>query len=145
VTWRGARVRLAPAYAAYFKDLVGPAKAAGFVPGTPLIELTPFHLGAAVALGAAAPNTLMLGYTPSTARWALSQQDRKVWRDAWLLTATTVGSPSVDLAPWKMNGQGINLVISLVGRSFPADYQLVAVATWPWGHQRQELWRPRHP
>jgi hypothetical protein len=129
----GARIRLAPEYAAYFTDLVGPAKAAGFTAGTPLVDLTPFSPGTPEVLGATAPNTLLFGYNTSTARWVLSVQDRAVWRDAWLLTRES-----------GFTDQAIDSVTSVVGRSFPADYQLVATATWPWGQQRQQLWRPRN-
>jgi hypothetical protein len=128
----GARIRLAPQYAAYFNDLVQPARAAGFTPGTPLIDLTPFNPGAPEVLGAGAPNTLLFGYTTSTARWVLSVQDRAAWRGAWLLVRETV-----------FTDREINDVTSVVGRSFPADYELVAVALWPFGKYPQQLWRPR--
>lgn len=127
----GARILLAPQNAAYFTELQRAARAAGFTPGTPLVDLTPFHPGAAEALGAAAPDTLLFGYTMSTARWVLSQQPQTVWRDAWLLTG-------------RMSGRDgdFNNVTSVVGRSFPSDYELVATITWP-SWPAEQLWRPR--
>jgi hypothetical protein len=132
VNRHGARLTLAPGYAAYFDHLVPPARAAGFTPGTPLIDLTPFDPGAAEALGAAAPNTLLFGFTIDTARWVLSVQDQAVWRGAWLLTRKTT-----------FTDQDINTVTSVVGRSFPADYVLVTEALWPTGKAPHQLWRPR--
>jgi hypothetical protein len=130
----GARIRLAPQYAAYFTDLEHAATAAGFTPGTPLMDLTPFDPGAAEALGATAPDTLLFGYGKDTARWVLSQQDRAVWHDAWLLTGNMDGSTT-----------NFNVVTSVVGRSFPADYELVTTVKWPSYGARQQLWRPRTP
>ncbi len=132
VNRHGARIKLAPEYAAYLNEMVPKAKAAGFTPGTPLIDLTPFYPGVPEVLGAAAPNTLLFGYAPSTARWVLSVQDQKVWRGAWVLVREGV-----------FTDQDITSVTSVVGRSFPADYELMVSATWPYGRYPQQLWRPR--
>lgn len=132
VNRHGARIKLAPEYAAYLNEMVPKAKAAGFTPGTPLIDLTPFYPGVPEVLGAAAPNTLLFGYAPSTARWVLSVQDRDVWRGAWVLVREGV-----------FTDPDITSVTSVVGRSFPADYELVVTATWPYGRYPQQLWRPR--
>jgi hypothetical protein len=129
----GSQVLLTRAQAQYFRDLVGPATDAGFKAGTPLIDLTPFSPGASVALGAAAPNTLLFGYTSTTARWALSQQDLGRWRAAWVLIAH--GRDGKSIPP-----EG---VLAVLGRSFPADYVLVTTAVWPYDDEHQELWRPR--
>lgn len=128
----GSRVLLTQEQARYFHDLVVPARSAGFKPGTPLIDLTPFSPGSAVALGAAAPTTLLFGYSTATARWALSRQDRDQWQGAWLLVTD---NDDAAIRP--------ESVVPVVGRSFPDDYVLVTTAVWPFGGESQQLWRPR--
>jgi hypothetical protein len=132
VSARGSRVLLTHAQAKYFRDLVQPAEAAGFRRGTPLIDLTPFSPGASVALGAAAPRTLLYGFTTATARWVVEHQEGDQWKRAWLLVRTDAGAT---IAP--------ESVTRALGRSFPSDYVLVTTAVWPFGNQHQQLWRPR--
>jgi hypothetical protein len=130
----GAQILLAADYAAYYNELVGRAKAAGFVPGTPLIDLTPFSPGVPEALGAAAPGTLLMGYTTATAKWVVSQQNQVRWRDAWLLVRRTDDA-----------GSEVNSVTSVLARNFPADYEMVSAATYPYNGHEHQLWRPRFP
>jgi hypothetical protein len=130
----GAQILLAAEYAAYYHELVGSAQAAGFVPGTPLIDLTPFSPGLPEALGALAPNTLLMGYTADTARWAVSQQDQTIWRDAWLLVRRTDDA-----------GADVNSVTCVLGRNFPTDYEMISTATYPYNGNEHQFWRPRFP
>jgi hypothetical protein len=134
VSHRGATILVGPEYAAFYRDLDSAASAAGFTVGTPVIDLTPFSPGVGYALGAEPPTTLMLGFSPPVARWALDQQDQAAWHGAWLL-----------LAPGSTRGIDPTKVVGAVGRSFPADYERVASLVWPWATQTFELWRPKAP
>ena len=134
VSYRGATLLVGPEYAAFYRDLDRESAAAGFAVGTPLMDLTPFSPGVGYAMGAEPPTTLMLGFSPPVARWALDQQDRAAWHGAWLL-----------LAPGSKRGVDPAQVVGAVGRSFPADYERVASLVWPWDKQTFELWRPRSP
>jgi hypothetical protein len=132
VSHRGAVLLLGPDYAAFYRKLDTAAAQADFVPGTPLVDLTPFSPGVGYAMGALPPTTLLLGFSPTVARWALEQQDPARWHDAWLLVAPS-GPRAIDPAT----------VTTAIGRSFPTDYELVATLSWPERKQTFELWRPR--
>lgn len=128
----GAQILLAPDYAAYYNDLAGRATAAGFTPGTPLIDLTPFSPGVPERLGALAPDTLLMGYTAGTAQWVAARQDHAVWRNAWLLVRRT-----------DQGSMDVNSVTAALGRLYPADYEMIASATYPYHGNEHQLWRPR--
>jgi hypothetical protein len=130
VSGRGATVKASPEYAAALTSLRSQAVAGGWRPGTPLVDLTPFHPGVGYLLDARPPTTIMIGFSPSVMRWALRQQDLAVFHDAWLL----IEPPAA---------RGRLAVVDVLGRRFPADYQRVAAITYPLRHYRLELWRPR--
>lgn len=132
VSHRGASLLVGPAFADFYRQLAAAARVNGFAAGTPLVDLSPFSPGIGYALGAEPPTTLMLGFSPGVARWALAKQDLTRWHDAWLLVAAT-GTRRIDPT----------LVVGALGRSFPADYELVSSLFWPTGNQTFELWRPR--
>ncbi len=132
VSSRGATLSLGPEYSQALNTLRTGATAAGFTPGTPLVDLTPFSPGIGYLLGSLPPTTIMLGYSAEVAEWALAQQDQQKWHDAWVL----VDSGDARSLPTS--------VLSTLGRSFPDDYERVASATWPIKPaEHLELWRPK--
>jgi hypothetical protein len=131
---RGKPLTVDPAAAAYWQQLVADAKAACWVPGTRLFDLT-WSPADAYALGATVPETLipLAGhFTTGTASAleALRVSDPPAWADAWLLTSADI--PQVDPA----------VVMALAGRTFPGDYDLVATLQAPGLGLHQQLWRP---
>jgi hypothetical protein len=131
---RGQALALDPAAAAYWQQLVADAKAACWVPGTRLFDLT-WSPADAYALGATVPETLIPLAGHFTTGTASAEEALRVstppdWADAWLLTSPDI--PQVDPA----------VVMALAGRTFPGDYDLVATLQAPGLGLHQQLWRP---
>ncbi|MBK7624540.1 MAG: hypothetical protein IPJ14_18235 [Kineosporiaceae bacterium] len=107
----------------------------GFAPGTPMLDLT-WHPASVLILGGRAPSVLLPAFPGWTdpagsAAYALRQEDATVWNRAWLLVPHGQDDALTD---------GATVV---VGRHFPADYELVGTVTAPYDGQPQGLWRPR--
>jgi hypothetical protein len=123
--------------AAWIDDLRADAGRAGWRPGTPLLDLT-WHPMSVLALDGRAPRTLLpafpgWGSEGSSAAYALEQEDPAWGRRAWILVPSGQPPATTDTA------------VRVVGRSFPADYELAGRVTAPYDGQQQELWRPKHP
>jgi hypothetical protein len=132
VSGHGATMLTSPDYAAALESLRSQAVAGGWKAGTPLIDLTPFFPGIGYMLDARPPTTIMTGFAPEVAAWSLAQQDRAVFRDAWVLV-------KANNAPRPLKS------LSVLGRTFPDDYVMVASVEYPLGHIELELWRPSTP
>lgn len=107
----------------------------GFAPGTPMLDLT-WHPASVLILGGRAPSVLLPAFPGWTdpagsAAYALRQEDSTVWNRAWLLVPQGQADALTD---------GATVV---VGRHFPADYELIGTVTAPYDGQPQGLWRPR--
>jgi hypothetical protein len=131
---RGQALTLDPVAATYWRELMSEAKAACWVPGTRLFDLT-WSPADAYALGATVPEVLIPLAGHFTTGTASAQEALRVsnppdWAAAWLLTSPDL--PQVDPAS----------VMVLAGRTFPGDYDLIASLQAPGLGFRQELWRP---
>lgn len=128
-------VRLDVATAQYLRDLRAAAESHGFIPGTPLIDLTGGTPGAAVILQAKAPVMpwIVGGYSGSetVSRFLLGQMSPSDTAHAWILTAPG-GTRSLS-----------SDVLDGIGRVLEADYQPVATLTTGHRAETQILWRPR--
>lgn len=149
----GAVLRLEPALADYLGDLTAAAEAAGWQPGRRLYGLTAtWSTGLTYALSAEAPPSLQqfLGTGPEgldRLAFTLSDDDLAGWGDAWLLLPDfTLGSDDgIETAELEAVRRGVSLFGSRVGRSWPADYELVWTAPEdaPLSPTtRVTLWRP---
>jgi hypothetical protein len=134
------RLLVDPRTAAWVEGLRGGAVAAGWQPGTPLLDLTA-NSAAVLVLGAHAPGTLLPTFPRwttkvATARAALSFEDPAVWRRAWLLvpapSAPQFGHPAVTT----------EAIVQVLGRHFPADYEKVVAVSANFARNRVVLWRP---
>jgi hypothetical protein len=129
VTWRGSTVKLLPEDAAALNELAGKALAAGFVHGTPLVDVTSFSLtpGIGYRLGSMTPNTLTFGPNTESGVYVMGQQDRSTWCGAWLLRSTQ--HQQLDPAA----------VMGSIGLHFPQDYSEVDSLHWVIGRTRTLL------
>jgi hypothetical protein len=123
-----------PASATYWRKLVGDARAACWVPGTKLLDLT-WNPADAYALDATVPEVLipLAGHFVTgteSAQEALRVSEPASWRDAWVLTSPDL--TRIDPAA----------VLALAGRQFPSEYRRVTSMTSPGLRLEQELWRP---
>lgn len=133
----GPVVALDPASVAYWDRLVTAARAAGWQPGMPLLDLT-WSPAVPYVLRATVPDTLVpvIGNYPTAdaqGRAALRLSDPQLWSDAWVL----VSSDQTRVHPAD--------ILESIGRSFPRDYELVVAVRAPGLGLHQELWRPRSP
>jgi hypothetical protein len=125
-----------PDTAHYLTTLQQAAAAAGFVPGTPLLDFTQFSTTSVWALGGRAPDTVFLGhgtYGPSPAmdemyRRGLERLDLEVFRPAWILAGSN-NSPNPAM-------------LSIIGLHFPDEYVKVAEVLWWNTGEVHSLWRP---
>lgn len=108
---------------------------AGFVPGTPVLDLT-WHPASVLVLDGRAPSVLIPAFPgwpdpAGSAAYALAQENPAVWNGAWLLVPQGQDDALTD---------GATVV---VGRTFPSDYEQVGMVVAPYDRQVQGLWRPR--
>jgi hypothetical protein len=132
----GSRMLLDPQTAGYLDELRSSAAASGFRAGMPMLDFTYYAASALYDLDALVPHSLIptVGAYVATndlARWSIGQLEPEIWHDAWLLTA-----PENPAAPDPS-------IVSLLGRSFPEDYELVTELRWWQRDELQQLWRPR--
>ena len=128
-----ARIRVEPAMAEYVQALQQGAKAHGFEPGMPIVDLS----------GAGPGMMFALGGRPVGAPWLhiqfsrgadlptmyLNRAPKSQSHSAWLITGD-----DVDLARSVLKSQGIN---------WPADYEEAGRAERPDKEWKQILWKPR--
>jgi hypothetical protein len=124
------------ATAGWIDDLRADAAAAGWRPGTPMLDLT-WHPMSVLVLDGRAPATLLpafpgWGSEAASAGYALRQQDPGWGRRAWILVPGQQAYATTDAA------------VRSVGRAFPGDYVHVGRVTAPYDGQQQDLWRPRN-
>lgn len=132
---------LPPALAATFEQLRTDAQAAGWRPGTPMLDLSAYAAGIPFILAADAPITII----PSVAGFG-GQQELAIdsieqlieagwaprWRDAWVLTLANGPQPGVDPA-----------VLGRLGRTFPQAYDRIGAYYLVGRQETVELWKPR--
>jgi len=135
-------LKVDPATANYLADIRAGAARAGWVKGTPLLDFSPYSAATVYALGGRPPITILpsVGYYPTTTKvafWAMDQLAKAGWdddfRSAWVLTQVGLPTPGPQPDPG---------ALTVIGRNFPADYELVGTFTLP----RQgvmALWRPK--
>lgn len=121
--------------AAWIDGLRALAAANGFVPGSPVLDLT-WHPMSVMVLGGVAPKTLIPAFPGwpdpgGSAAYTLRQEDPTVWRGAWLLVIEGTAAATTDRAT------------QVVGLRFPADYERLGTVVAPYDRQVQGLWRPR--
>ncbi len=136
----GGVLRVAPETAAFIDDIRTTAVDAGWVAGTPLLDLGAYAATVLYVLEARPPITIIPsvgGYATQEelARWSVEQiveaGDAEVWADAWLLTMEAPVDAGVDPS-----------VLSLLGRSFPTDYEKVGTFYLAIRNEELTLWRP---
>jgi hypothetical protein len=131
----GSVLRLDEQTAAYLDALRSAAYGAGFAPGTPMLDFTYYSATALYDLDALVPHSLIptVGAyyaTNDLARWSIEQLEVTIWQSAWLLTA-----PENPAAPDPK-------AVSILGRTFPDDYELVGELRWWQRDELQQIWRP---
>lgn len=125
-----------PAAAAYWNQVATSTAAAGWHPGTRLLDLT-WSPSLAYALGATVPTVLLprVGIVTTANASAIEalalSGDPADWASAWVV----VPPDQAAIEPGR--------ILATVGRSFPADYVLVADLTAPGTGLHQQIWRPR--
>ena len=136
------KLKVDPPTADFINALRAGAARAGWVPGTPMLDFTPYSATTLYLLGAKPPVTILpsVGGYPTTTKvgfWAMDQLVKAGWddefRSAWLLTQVGLPTPGPQPDPSALN---------IIGRRYPGDYELVGTFYLP----RQgllALWRPK--
>ncbi|MDZ4824891.1 MAG: hypothetical protein SGJ13_00305 [Actinomycetota bacterium] len=121
----GGTLKVDPGTARFMRTFRAAAEEAGWEPGTPMLDFTPYAATALYVLEAKPPLTIIptVGFyadTNTLAAWSLDKLVDEGWddefRDAWVITIDT-GSP----------GAPDTAVLSKLGRTFPTDYEKIGV------------------
>ncbi len=136
----GGVLQVAPDTARFIGEIRTAAVEAGWVAGTPLLDLSAYAATVLYVLEARPPITIIPsvgGYSTQEdlARWSVEQivehGGEAEWARAWLLTIESPVDAGIDPA-----------VLSLLGRSFPADYEFVGTFSLEVRGELLSLWRP---
>lgn len=133
---KGGPIKVDPPTAAYIEALRQDAGRAGFLPGTPFIDMTGASPGAAVVLAAKPLGRVWFpgGYDGSDqwARHYLGRAPNHQLNRAWVLTSKE-GRLALDA----------QTILGDLGLPFPEGYEAVGQYTWPQrDNEKQTLWRP---
>ncbi len=136
----GGELMVSPDTARFIHEIRSGAADAGWEPGTPLLDLSAYAATVLYILDARPPVTIIPsvgGYSTQQelAEWSVEQivdaGDAEEWSGAWLLTLDQPAEGGIDPA-----------VLSPLGRTFPADYELVGSFDLAVRGERLSLWRP---
>lgn len=136
----GGTVRVHPQTAEFATELRADADAAGWTPGTPLLDLSPYAAGTLVLLDATPPPSILVSVAGYTGQQALADDSIGVivdtdiadlWRTAWVLTAEEAVQPGVEPA-----------ALAPLQRTFPDEYERVGAYRLDQAGQTLVLWRP---